>query len=69
MHFLVPISCGTKLQIDLDLSVPVADAKARNGPTLVTECLPEPEQPSCVMVRTVAVHVDVTAGAVALLHI
>jgi hypothetical protein len=67
MHFFVPIPCGTKLQIDLDLSVPVADVKACDGPMLVTECLPK--QPSCAMVCTVAVHVDVAAGAVALLHI
>jgi hypothetical protein len=67
MHFLIPLPCGTKLQIDLDFGVPVADAKACDCPMLVADCLPE--QPSCVMIRTVAVHVDVTVGAVALLHI
>jgi hypothetical protein len=67
MHFLVPVPCGTKLQIDLDFSVPVADAKACDGSTFVTEFLPK--QPCGAMVHTVAVHVDVTAGAVALLHI
>jgi hypothetical protein len=67
MHFLIPLPCGTKLQINLDLGVPVVDAKARDGPMLVAHCLSK--QPSCVMVCTVAVHVDVAVSAVALLHI
>jgi hypothetical protein len=67
MYFLIPLPCGTKLQSDLDLGAPVADPEARDGPMLVADCLPE--QPSCVMVRTMAVHVDVAVGAVALLHI
>jgi hypothetical protein len=67
MHFLIPVPCGTKLQTDLHLGVRVVDAKACDGPMLVANSLPK--QPSCVMVRAVAVHVDVPVGAIALLHI
>lgn len=67
MHFLIPLPCGAKLQIDPDLGVPVIDAKARDGPMLVADCLPR--QPSCVMVCAVAVRMNVTVGSVALLHI
>ena len=67
MDFLIPLPCGTKLQNDLDLGVPVVDAKAHDGPMLVADCLPK--QPSCVMVCTMAEHMNMAVGVVALLHI
>ena len=62
MDFLIPLPCGTKLQNDLDLGVPVVDAEAHDGPMLVADCLPK--QPSGVIVCTMAKHMNMAVGVV-----